>query len=427
MRRAAWGIAAALVVAAIPIGIASAAPGDLDPTFSGDGWARTWDFYGYDRPYFAKGAEDIVLQPDGKIVAVGEVSDSRGLVLGAVRWTPDGDLDRSFGEGGWAAARLGHVPTAHAVALQPDGKIVVGGEIDFEFAGIARFNADGSLDRAFGNNGLVRDPSGFARFVFDVAVQRDGKIVTVGNHISRVDRQLAMAVSRYLPNGTLDPSFSKDGRVSISFRGGHENGYAVALQRDRKILVAGNADHYGVDLAFARLRPNGTLDRSFSRDGRQSVPFGLNRVNRVRSLAVQRNGWIVAAGESRVLPRYEPSRIALVRLKANGALDRRFGKRRTSPTPHGGYARALALQPDGRIVVAGLAYEDGDYTTSSWALLRYRPSGRLDASFGRGGIVVTDFGTGDDGAAALALQPDGRIVVGGLVYMDQALARYRGR
>jgi hypothetical protein len=78
-------------------------------------------------------------------------------------------------------------------------------------------------------------------------------------------------------------------------------------------------------------------------------------------------------------------------------------------------------------VVAGLAYEDADDTTSSWALLRYRSNGRLDPSFGRGGIVVTDFGTGDDGAAAVAIQPDGRIVVGGEVYMDQALARYRAR
>lgn len=427
MRSAASATAAVLVAAAILVGLASAAAGDLDPTFSGDGWVRSWDFYGYTRPYFAKGVEDIALQPDGKIVSVGEISDHDGLVLGAVRWTLNGDLDRSFGEAGWAAAHLGNVPSAHAVALQPEGKIVVGGEIDFDFAGIARFKADGSLDRGFGNGGVVRDPSGFGRFIYDVAVQRDGKIVAVGTHLSRTDRHLAIAVSRYLPTGALDPSFSRDGRVSISFGGGHENGYAVALQRDGRILVAGSADHYGVDLAFARLRPNGKLDRTFSRDGRQSVPFGPNRINRVRALALQGNGRIVAAGESRLLPRYEPSRIALVRLKANGALDRHFGRRRTSPGRHGGYARALALQPDGRILVAGLSYEDADYSGSSWALLRYLPDGRLDASFGRGGVVVTDFGTSEDWAAGIALQPDGRIVVGGSIYLDHALARYRAR
>ncbi|MEK6275455.1 MAG: hypothetical protein AABM30_08970 [Actinomycetota bacterium] len=429
MRRVAWASTVVLVAAAIPIGLAAAAPGDLDPTFSGNGWVRTYDMTGFTGPYTAKGAEDLAIQPDGKIVAVGEIKNRGQLVLGALRWTSTGDLDRSFGDSGWATTHVGQVPNAHAVALQPDGKILVGGEVDFDLdlnlAGIARFNRDGSLDRSFGDGGVVHSPNAFGRHVNDVAVQRDGKIVTVGNHISSRDRQLAFAVSRYLPNGALDRSFSGDGRTSISFRSGHETAYAVALQRDGKIVVAGSAEYYEDDFAFARLRPNGKLDRTFSRDGLQMVRFGPERTDRVRSLVIQRNGRIVAAGDSRVLPRYEPSRMALIRLKANGALDRPFGKHLTSPVRNGGYARAVRVQADGRIVVAGLAYEDPDYSTSAWFLARYLRNGRSDPAFGRGGIVVSDFGTGTDWAGAIALQPDGRIVVGGSVYEDQAIARYR--
>lgn len=431
MRRAVWAAAVVLVAAAIPIGLAAAQPGDLDPTFSGDGWVRTYDITGFTGPYTAKGAEDVVIQPDGKILTVGEIKNRGQLVFGALRWTPTGDLDRSFGDAGWATTHLGEVPIAHAVALQPDGKILVAGEVDFDLdvdlAGIARFNRDGSLDRSFGNGGVVHSANAFGRYVYDVAVQRDGKIVTVGKHISTGDRHFAFAVSRYLPNGALDQSFSHDGRASVSFRSGHETAYAVALQRDGKILVAGSAEYYDDDFAFARLRPNGTLDRTFSRNGLQTVRFGRGRTDRVRSFVIQRNGRIVAAGDSRVLPRYEPSRMALVRLKANGALDSRFGKRLTSPVRSGGYSQALRVQPDGRILVAGLAYDDADYFTSAWFLTRYLGNGRLDRSFGRNGIVVSDFGTGADWAGAIALQPDGKIVVGGSVYEDHAVARYRSR
>ena len=93
--------------------------------------------------------------------------------------------------------------------------------------------------------------------------------------------------------------------------------------------------------------------------------------------------------------------------------------------PSGGYARTVLVQPDGRILVGGAGYDDSDRNTSSWVLLRYTPRGRLDRSFGQGGIVVSDFGTGADWAGAIALQRDGRIVVGGSVYEDQAIARYR--
>jgi hypothetical protein len=125
--------------------------------------------------------------------------------------------------------------------------------------------------------------------------------------------------------------------------------------------------------------------------------------------------------------RRDGPRIAVLRLNRNGTLDRRFGKRLLKPGAHGGYARAILVDRGGGIVVGGLAYDDSRLDTAAWALARYRPSGALDRSFGQGGIVLSDFGTGADWVGALAEQRDGKIVAAGEVYGDQAIARYLPR
>jgi hypothetical protein len=112
----------------------------------------------------------------------------------------------------------------------------------------------------------------------------------------------------------------------------------------------------------------------------------------------------------------------VVRLAGNGRLESR---RLTSPGPFGGYALAAAQQSDGGVIVAGRAFEDNRFDSSDWVVARYGPGGALDRSFGRSGLVVSDFGTGADWAGALALQPNGRIVAAGSIYESQALARYR--
>jgi len=113
----------------------------------------------------------------------------------------------------------------------------------------------------------------------------------------------------------------------------------------------------------------------------------------------------------------------VARLTWGGGLARGFGRRRALPGPGGGTGRAVLAQPDGRILVAGRAYVDSSQDASDWALLRFGRGGRLDRSFGGDGIVVTDFGTGEDSARALAVQ-DGRILVAGMIYSSQGLARY---
>jgi uncharacterized delta-60 repeat protein len=422
--------------------LASAGGGDLDPSFSGDGWVRSYDVTGYTGPYFAKSAEDLAIQPDGKIVAVGEVQDGDSRhYFGVLRWTADGRLDRSFGNGGLSVTDVGVFEIAHAVALQRDGKLVVAGDaVGLEGACdlttcivVARYGRDGSLDRSFGTAGVVHTGTfGCGCVANDVAIQPDGKIVVAGWRFryGPSDESKAFAVNRYLPDGRLDPSFSRDGLATISVDRGLDAGYAVALQPDGRIVVAGqNGKSFGTmeDFGLIRLRRNGTLDRTFSRNGRQTVNFGKARRDMAVALAVQRDGRVIVVGVSRATPISTPS-IAIARLRRNGRLDRSFGsrgRRLTVPVPNGGDGRAVAVQPDGRILVAGQALEHRNQNAASWLLVRYTNRGTMDRSFGRGGVVVSDFGTGIDSAEAIMLQADGRILVGGEVYMDHAIARYR--
>jgi uncharacterized delta-60 repeat protein len=263
--------------------IALAAGGELDPSFSGDGWVRTLEVRSPTNTYLPRGGEDVALQPDGKILVTGEILDGTShWYFGVLRYTADGSLDRTFAGGGLAEIDLGEAEFAHAVAVQRNGRIVVAGEADCRFAvcfALVRFLPDGSLDRSFGAHGVVHTM--FSRYgasrAYDVAVQADGKIVAVGMRFRGDDAQddELFAVAHYLPDGRLDRSFSRDGLASVDFGFGDADASAVALQPGGKILVAGNGARnvYRTGDAFAvvRLRADGKLDRTFSGDGRVTV------------------------------------------------------------------------------------------------------------------------------------------------------------
>jgi len=414
---------------------ALAAGGDLDSSFAGgSGWLRTLEVRSPSNNYLPGGAEDLALQADGKVVAVGKIIDGRShWYFGVFRYTSSGALDGSFGEGGWAELDLGGASFAHAVAVQRDGRIVVAGEAGCALSTcftLARFMPDGGIDHSFAG-GVVHTP--FATYgssrAYDVAVQPDGKIVVVGMRFAGNDASddEQFAVARYLPDGSLDKSFSRDGLVSIDFGYGDSDADAVTVQPNGRILVAGNGKRSGSwtagDFAVARLLPDGGLDRSFSGDGRATVDFGVSES--VYGLALQRNGMIVAVGSCGAL-RTSP-RIAVARLRADGRLDRSFGSRGkvlTRPGPNGGSARAVVQQRDGRIVAGGRVFDGVSHDTSAWVLVRYTAAGRLDPSFGRGGLAVGDFGTGADWVGGLAAQPDGKIVAAGSIYENLGLARF---
>src|SRR5215208_4034560 len=165
---------------------AGAAPGDLDPSFGGGaGWVRTLEVRDTSNNYLPGGAEDVVIQPDGRIVVTGSVIDGRSnRYFAALRYLPDGSLDGSFGSGGLVVADLGAFEDARAVALQRDGKIVVAGETDCETArcfAAMRLNPDGSPDPTFGAGGVVRVPFYLhAAWANDVAIDGAGRIVMAG-------------------------------------------------------------------------------------------------------------------------------------------------------------------------------------------------------------------------------------------------------
>ncbi|MEU6950807.1 calcium-binding protein, partial [Streptomyces sp. NPDC046316] len=257
------------------------AAGSLDTTF-GDGGVAYLTAFGQ-----PAGAQDVAVRPDGRIVAAGYA----GGRFAAARLLADGSPDTGFGGDGTVATDPDPSPEAggsgRSLALQSDGKVVVGGEVGttrFDFM-LMRYNADGSLDTTFSGNGMVRTDFGAYESAEEVAVQADGKIVAMGN------TDADAAVARYLANGTLDTSFGGDGRVTTA-GGAARDG---VVQSDGRILVAGRGGATGGDFGLIRYNPDGALDPGFGTGGRVTTSFGGADI--ARAVALQADGKIVAAGD----------------------------------------------------------------------------------------------------------------------------------
>jgi uncharacterized delta-60 repeat protein len=318
------------------------------------------------------------------------------------------------------------VDVANSMALQPDGKILVIGRTDAGATtnlALARYNTDGTLDTSFGSAGLVstdfgtNDDNGYA-----VAVQSDGKIVVTGSGI--IGGGTRLVVARYNPDGTLDTGFGTAGKASTDFGAGYAEGRAIAVQTDGKIVVGGFANSANNDFAFARYTSGGVLDTSFSGDGLLTFAIGTG-ADGVTDLKIQSDGGIVLAGYSVNGSRYD---IALARVTSAGVLDNTFGSAGKVTTNVGatGYQAAhVALQADGRIVVSG--HTDAG-ASSDFVAVRYTTGGALDTSFNGTGQVTTDFGGGADASFGVVVQSDGKIVLGGYSvsggFGQMALARY---
>ncbi|WP_330308160.1 MULTISPECIES: calcium-binding protein [unclassified Streptomyces] len=409
--RVASALAAALALVIVLPGGAVAAPGDLDPSF-GSGGKLT-----IDRGYFEEG-QDAALQPDGKIVTVGTDQQAGWLTpdFSVTRHNADGSADTSFGDAGETVTDFGGgTDQAQAVALQPDGKIVVVGRTEVLPEGeggccwftVARYTAGGSLDTTFSGDGWVRADFGDngSSDAQAVAVQPDGRIVAAGQTGGR------FAVVRYDTDGNLDTSFGGTGKVVTPFDQG-ALGNDMALQPDGRIVVAGYTGSTAFDFALVRYNTDGGLDTTFGTGGRVITDFGDYDV--AQSLGVQPDGRIVAAG-------YSGGDFALARYTTSGGLDATFGTGGKTTTDLGGSAdRAndMALQSDGRIVAAGIRNTD-------FAVARYNTDGTVDTGFGTGGRAVTDFGYYDE-ARSVAVQSDGRILTFGNTGDDRAMVRYLG-
>jgi uncharacterized delta-60 repeat protein len=335
-----------------------------------------------------------------------------------------GTLDPTFGTGGRVTTFFGgdglNGDDAHSVVVQKDGKLVVGGSTtnldDTTDFALARYKSNGTLDSTFGTGGKVKTTFGNFDFVGALALQSDGKIVAAGMTV--VNFSPSFAVARYNSNGTLDTTFGIGGRVITGF-GGPSQAFAAGVQADGKILVAGYAHlSNGWDFAVARYNSNGTLDTTFAAAGKKTIAFGSPSSAQVNGLAIQPNGKIVVAGAANIVP----EDFALARLNSNGSLDTTFGSGGKVLTDVGGpdEAFSVALQADGKIVAAGMAGSD-------FAVARYNTNGTLDTTFGSGGKVITDFGGPSDIALGVAVRLDGKIVAAGRTFASGRTAFAVGR
>lgn len=418
----------------------SGRPGDLDRAFGVGGKVVT------DLGQI-EGIEDLAVQADGKIVAVGttwnRITNASHFVV--VRYTGRGSLDAGFGAGGKVTTEFGGTASgAYAAAVQRDGKIIAagaagGGPTGSDIA-LARYNADGSLDTSFGVGGkVVTDFNLTHESALGLAIQPDGRLVVVGYTRpfgTLRTGALDFALARYNPNGTLDTSFDGDGKVSTGFTPGFADfGWDVALTPDGKIVAAGWAIPAASGpsvIDVARYNPDGGLDASFDGDGR--VISAPSSDNAAFGVVVQPNGQVVVAGS---LFSARPN-LALVRYTRGGSLDSTFGVGGVATADYDlrfAGAQDLVRQRDGKLVAVGSqASSYSDLSTVAFAAARFESSGKPDRSF-HGGAISTDFGAWDE-ARAVVLQADGKIVAGGfsariesggtITAQDFALARYLG-
>jgi uncharacterized delta-60 repeat protein len=360
-------------------------------------------------------AAAVALAPDGKIVVAGEVDFSdREPDFAVARLNPDLTLDDTFAVDGTTSSDFhGHADSAAAVVVQPDKKILVFGEAEENGAddrvgnsGGERLNEDGALDFTFNGNGQVALDD--VRSVAGAVLQNDGKIVLVGRQLSLFGD--SFTVARLNTNGSLDGTFGDDGIAQVDFGDfNFQEGFAVALAADGKIVVAGDvSDSIGV----ARLRSDGTLDSAFDGDGLLLANVDGNAS--ASSVAVQPDGKVIVVGKNSIVG--FPDRFLALRYNPDGSPDPTFGIGGQVITAFNtdSSASTLALQSDGMLIAAG-----------SRQAARYRWDGSLDT----GGAVDLIFDPAhlSSEVTALAVAPDGKLVAAGRVFRtdyDMALARF---
>jgi uncharacterized delta-60 repeat protein len=396
-------------------------PYGLDASFGAGGKATA--------PGFGGDRSSMALQPDGKIVLAGGTFTAFILA----RFDADGTLDGDFGTGGTVTSNLATGFTqqeALGVAIQPDGKIVAAGYAGDDVA-VVRYLSDGSPDEDFGTGGVVTGiATGLAN---DVSIQPDGAILVAGLTTLTHDPEHDFGdlfVARLLADGNPDPSFGLGTGVVFSDVGGQTNAAEnVAVLPGGSILVSGSSpnpdsDGVGIDdhTDLARYQPGGLLDPGFGNGGTLTLDAFVGA-----DLAVQPDGRLLLIGTADTTPPTAPpnsvTELSVMRLLPDGTPDESFGDNGTgatnvsvtsltSPTgdPNRDRGNAIALQPDGRIVVAGVA---GSINTN-FAVARLLADGTLDTEFTDTGVMTIDFSGSADVAESVAVAGDGKIVLAGL-------------
>ena len=358
-------------------------------------------------------ANAVAVQADGKVLVAGSTATSQGTQFSVVRHLRDGGLDASFGQGGKVVLPMG--PRGNdvvaAIAVQPDGRIVLAGSSDqgasgMDFA-LLRLLPDGQPDASFGAGGkVIVDFFGGTDRARAIALLPDGRIVAGGEAHSGAAGGLDFALLQLQTDGTPDAGFGTGGRVVTAIRSGGSSelirGLALpVVDGEQRILAVGGEG----DFMAVRYRANGALDTTFGAGGKVAGLFNAN-IGSARAVTLLPGGQAVVAG-------HIGHRFAAVRLTVNGLLDAGFGtagRFEKSLVDNWNEATAVALQADGKLVLGGWAYA-GVGTSGDFAALRLTANGQLDAGFGDAGVLIRSAaaGTKSDQSDAMVLQADDRV------------------
>ena len=362
----------------------------------------------------------MALQPDGKIVMVG--GTQAGFAV--ARYDAGGGLDADFGTGGLITTRIGlalgpNLEVARGVAIQPDGKIVVVGYTQYfsfrseeqHYFALARYNVDGSLDSSFGSGGIVsvEGPElfrvGAAGRALAVAIQPDGRLLVAGD----LPYAAIATVARYNADGSLDGSFGTLGQRPVPFITTVGEGVNLVLQPNGAFVMSASLSDSGTT-RLGRYNSDGSSDASFGVNGNVTTSALVGE-----GLALQSDGKLLLVGSMNAgsgLP--AANRFAVMRLNADGSPDNTFGIASavsTDITGRGDIAYAVTVQSDGKIVAAGTSSLTTD---PNFAVVRYNSDGTLDGGFADAGKLTIEMDVAaTDVAESVAVQGDGKIVLGG--------------
>ena len=403
------------VLAAVVAGPALAQPGALDPAFGTNGVAAV-------SVRSTGSAARVLVRPDGRIVLAGTAGDAAVSDVALVGLTASGAPDPAFGASGVATADLAGADLVTAAALQRDGKIVTVGRGDGVGFVVARFLASGALDASFGGgDGWLATAVGT---VLDeataVAVDPEGRVVVAGYTARDAGwSDVDWVVARYLADGTPDAAFGTAGVVTVDVAGGPDLAFGLAIQPDGRLVVAGSAITAGgarEPFAAARLTASGALDPTFGTGGVALVDVSGASHAYTLGVALKADGRVVLAGT--VWDSGDDPGLAVAQLTADGAPDASFGggggwtrvdlAARACPVAACEQANAVRVEPDGKLVAVGfVSPAEGVY---EHAAVRFTADGALDTGFGTGGAVRR---AADGVAADAAFERDGRLLVAG--------------
>ncbi len=358
-------------------------------------------------------AHSITIQQNGKILVSGYLKTMAGFDFLLLQFNSEGNLDTSLGDEGIVITDFYNGnDKAYSMELLSDGKIVIAGTIqngnhnDF---GLVQFHPDGSIDTSFGQLGKVVTDfgNGFDDNGAALAIQEDEKIIITGRTGHPSNHQFGIA--RYNSDGSLDGSFGIGGRSSIDLQSFQDAPSNLAIQNDGKIIIGGISNGPAISGASAliRLQPNGEIDDSFGNNGIVLTDIQGTSPDYFTSVHYLTDGKILAGGTSF-------GWFIIVRYHSNGLIDTSFGNDGIysffpGVGPAGGIIEEMVILENGNILCGGSAVNG---TNNDFALMRLLPSGVMDSLFSGNGLIKIDF-PADNTGNSISLRHDGKILVTG--------------